>query len=828
MANTKLVGETSSRIFTTPMMQQYAALKREHPDHLLLYRLGDFYELFLEDAEIAARILQIVLTKRPRGKDGDIPMAGVPYHAVDRYMHKLIQAGYKIALCEQVSDPREKGLVQRAVVRIITPGTVLDEKSLPQKEHNYIMSVVVAGSLAKKAVGIAVADLSTGSFQITHIACSAEEVGHIVVRELQRFQPSEVLLNDENYNTPELLHAMRTHATTNITRLTDWSQYTHRADDKLKQHFGVSHLHGFGLDKQATTAQAAAALLGYLKYTQKGNVGHVRSIRFYQTDETVALDASTVSNLELFTTLHENAYAGSLLSVIDQTHTAMGGRLLREWLRRPLRDIQAIEERLACVEYFLQQRRVREKVRDTLSQLYDIERLVSRLSVGIGNAADLINIASSLEHAQQLSITLQNEHAPALKPILSQIAPEIQKIISTIRTRIVEEPPIDVRGGRLIQKGIHTELDELRGLASGGKEWLMKLEEAEKQRTGIGTLKVRFNKVFGYYIEISKGVADKVPPEYMRKQTLVNAERFITPELKEYEDKILTAEERIFQLEYELFNETVQCVLTDTEFLQQTSQALAQLDCLAGFAELADKGHYSKPAITNTGSIQIDNGRHPVVEHLLTGGQFVPNSVTLDHGTHQLHIITGPNMAGKSVFIRQVALITLMAHIGSFVPAQRATISLVDRIFVRSGASDMITSGLSTFMVEMVETAYILNHATSKSLIILDEIGRGTSTYDGISIAWAVAEYVVTHWKKGPKTLFATHYHELQELEDVHPAYIKNYHMAVEDHKGVPIFLHRVVPGGASHSYGIAVARLAGVPGSVIETAQKKLHTLEQ
>lgn len=844
MVNTKSLPESNAadvppRTFTTPMMQQYMALKTAYPDHLLLYRLGDFYELFLDDAEIAARVLQIVLTRRPRGKDGDIPMAGVPYHAVDRYMSKLIQAGYKIAVCEQVSDPKEKGLVQRAVVRIITPGTVLDEKSLSQKEHNYIMSLVTQRIAGKESLGIAVADLSTGSFQITSLSCTEDERSSVLARELQRFHPSEILVNDHDYNDQEFLHGISSHTSTNITRLTDWDTYTHRAEDKLKAHFHVSDLRGFGFEVQTSkalsskglspTLQAAAALLSYLKYTQRSEVEHIRSIHVYQPDDTVALDASTMSNLELFTTLHENAYDGSLLSVIDQTQSAMGGRLLREWMRRPLRDKKALEERLDCVEYFVQNRLIREAVRDILMHIYDIERLVSRLSVGIGNAADLVNLASSLEYAHVLHTKLSNEHAQVLKPALELFLKDgnIDSVISLIRSRIVEDPPIDVRSGRLIQKGFHKELDDLRDLASGGKEWLIHLEETERKRTGFSSLKVRFNKVFGYYIEISKALAAKVPEEYMRKQTLVNAERFTTPELKEYEEKILTAEEKIFELEYELFKETVTKALAHTGAIQSTSHGLAQLDCLSNFAEVADTGHYCRPTLNTSGTIKIDNGRHPVVEKLLTRTQFVPNSVMLDHENHQLHIITGPNMAGKSVFIRQVALITLLAHIGSFVPAQQASLSIVDRIFVRSGASDMITSGLSTFMVEMVETAYILNHATSKSLIILDEIGRGTSTYDGISIAWAVADYLVTHWKKGPMTLFATHYHELQDLEHTHPEYIKNYHMAVEDHKGVPIFLHRVVEGGASHSYGIAVARLAGVPDEVIQKARERLLKLE-
>lgn len=807
------------RSFSTPMMQQYAALKEEYQDHLLLYRLGDFYELFLDDAEIGAQVLQIVLTKRPRGKDGDIPMAGVPYHAVDRYIGKLVKAGYKVAICEQVSEANGKGIVEREVVRIVTPGTILDEKTLNQKEHNYLMSMCVSG----KKLGIAIADLSTGTFQATQIAYNEHTLSH----ELSRFGPSEILLNDENYNNPTILGILNKQVDLNITRLAEWQDFTYKAQEKLKKHFNVSSLKGFGLQDDKYAIEASAALLSYMQHTQRGSVEHMRSLNRYEPNETVALDTSTISNLELFKTLHEGTKEGSLLSVLDKTQTAMGGRMLKEWIRRPLRDKKSIHHRLDNVDYFLRQRRVRHTTREILSHIYDIERLLSRLSVGIGNAADLVNIASSLRSARLVKETLMNEHAQPLRKLLSELVSKNNDVMKLIDMQIVDEPPIDVRKGGLIKDGVDKELDELRTIMSGGKDWLIELEKQEKKRTGISTLKVRFNKVFGYYIEVSKSFSENVPQEYIRKQTLVNAERFITPELKEYEEKILTASEKSFTLEHNIFLDIVQRVLSYTESIQKTSKTIAKLDCLSTFAEVAYKNHYCMPEIVTSGRIEIHNGRHPVVETLLVGEQFVPNSVSLDQSKNQVHIVTGPNMAGKSVFIRQTALITLMAHIGSFVPAQSAKISLTDRIFVRSGASDMITSGLSTFMVEMVETAYILNHTSPRSLIILDEIGRGTSTYDGISIAWAVAEYLVTNWKKGPKTLFATHYHELQELENVYPDRIANYHMAVEDHKGTPIFLHRVVPGGASHSYGVAVAKLAGIPEKVIKTAENMLKSYE-
>lgn len=813
---------SEQRTFSTPMMQQYARIKSEYPDHLLLYRLGDFYELFMEDAHIGAKVLQIVLTRRPRGKDGDIPMAGVPYHAVDRYVGKLVKAGYKVAICEQVSAADGKGIVERDVVRIITSGTILDEGSLEQKEHNYIMAL----RLADKSIGVAVADLSTGLFQATQLSRS-EPLKNLVSQELVRFQPSEILLHGDDYNNPQLLRILKMHGSANITKVDEWKTYTYNAENQLSEHFKVSTLKGFGFHNDAYAIEAAAAVLGYLQYTQRGNVSHMRTLLSYDPDDSVLLDASTLSNLEIFKNLHEGKRDGSLLSVLDDTQTAMGGRMLQEWLRKPLRNKKLIEERLDAVEMFYADSSLRDTVRALLSEMYDIERLVSRLSVGIGNAADLVNIASSLESVQKIHSTLKNAHYSAAKALTETLNVDIQNVVETVRERIVEDPPIDVRGGGLIQKGVHSELDELRSIVKDGKSWLADLEQKEKERTGITSLKVRYNKVFGYYIEVSKSFVDKVPKEYIGRQTLVNAERFITPELKTYEEKILNAQDTIEKIEYDEFQKTVRQVLSQTDILQKVSDAIAHVDCVANFAYSAMKNHYVRPSLTRKGAIILTDARHPVVEKYLDDNQFVPNSVTLDHGKNQLHIITGPNMAGKSVFIRQTALVVLMAHIGSFVPARKATVSIVDRIFVRSGASDMITSGLSTFMVEMVETAYILNHATPQSLIVLDEIGRGTSTYDGVSIAWAVSEYLVKNWKRGPRGLFATHYHELQDLEDVYPKNISTYHMAVEDHKGKPVFLHKVVPGGTSHSYGVAVADLAGVPEDVIASAKHKLHTLE-
>lgn len=813
---------SEKRTFSTPMMQQYARIKSDYPDHLLLYRLGDFYELFMEDAHIGAKVLQIVLTRRPRGKDGDIPMAGVPYHAVDRYVGKLVKAGYKVAICEQVSAADGKGIVDRDVVRIITPGTILDEGSLEQKEHNYIMAI----RLNEKNIGVAVADISTGLFQATQLNRN-EPLKNLISQELVRFHPSEILLHQDDYNNPQLLKIIKLLGDTNITKVDEWKTYTYKPEEQLMNHFRVSTLKGCGFSNEIYAIEAAAAVLGYLKYTQRGNVSHMRTLLSYSPDDSVLLDSSTLSNLEIFRNLHEGKRDGSLLSILDDSQTAMGGRMLQEWLRKPLRSKERIESRLDAVEMFYADSRLRDMVRDLLSELYDIERLISRLSVGIGNAADLVNIASSLESIEKIHHILSNTHQPIAKVLIESLQLDIQEVIQTVRERIVEDPPIDVRGGGLIQSGVHKELDELRTIVKDGKSWLADLEQKEKERTGITTLKVRYNKVFGYYIEISKSFVDKVPKDYIGRQTLVNAERFVTPELKTYEEKILNAQDTIEKIEFDEFQKTVQSVLSHIDILQKVSDAIAYIDCVSNFAYIAIKNQYVRPSLIQKGAIVLTDARHPVVEKYIDDAQFVPNSVTLDHGKNQLHIITGPNMAGKSVFIRQTALVVLMAHIGCFVPARTASISIVDRIFVRSGASDMITSGLSTFMVEMVETAYILNHATPHSLIILDEIGRGTSTYDGVSIAWAVSEYLVKNWKKGPRGLFATHYHELQDLEEVYADSISTYHMAVEDHNGKPVFLHKVVPGGTSHSYGVAVADLAGVPEDVISSAKQKLHALE-
>jgi DNA mismatch repair protein MutS len=763
-----------TRTFSTPMMTQYMGIKREYPDCILFFRLGDFYELFLEDALVGAKVLNITLTARPRGKDGEVPMAGVPYHAAEHYLAKLVKAGHKVAICEQITAPDKKGIVERAVVRIVTPGTVLNENSLAQKEHNHIASL----SVSKKndevhTVGLAFADLSTGSFVCTQIKVeNFQDFEQFLLRELLRFQPSECIISADLYEDSKILGLLRKIPQMNIFQFGNWEEFSSDAKNYIQQQFSIKSLRGFGIESKKEAVAASAVLLGYLNHTQQQTVSHIQNIQTYKPNEFVLLDRSTIVNLELFETLREGEKRGSLLSVIDKTTSAAGGRLLKKWLLHPLKNKQKIEQRLSSVEEFLFNRNSRTKIQGLLSELYDIERIVSKLSVGIGNPGDVINLKISLQKVLEIKSELSLLKSKLVKSVLLDISAEISTVISYIEKTILNEPKIDVRSGGIIAAGVNSRLDELREVSGGGKTWVKTFEQKERDRTGITSLKVKYNKVFGYYIEVSNSNLPSVPEEYYRKQTLVNAERFITEELKHYENLILNAEEEIGELEFKLFNEAVEEVLVYTKQLQKVAAAVASIDVVVGFASLSEEQNYNRPKIITKGNIKIAEGRHPVVEQLLEDSQFVPNDTLLNDTDHQLLLITGPNMAGKSVYMRQVALIVLLAHMGSFVPAKSAEISIVDRIFVRSGASDIIASGLSTFMVEMVETAHILNHATEKSLIIMDEIGRGTSTYDGISIAWAVAEYIVTSNQKA-KTLFATHYHELQKLEEKYPKKIK-------------------------------------------------------
>ncbi len=812
---------TTTQAFTTPMMKQYLRIKAQYLDCLLFYRMGDFYELFLEDAIVGSKALNITLTSRSKGRDGRIPMAGVPYHAVDAYLYKLVKAGYKVAICEQMTEPNAKGIVEREVIRIVTPGTIVEEKALNSKQHNYVVSLLLSG----KQVAIAAADVSTGQFTVQQ--CEVENLTQFLTDEFARLAPTECIVDPETYNNPQLLRRIRVDQQVNITCYQEWHEYATQSESILKRHFRVKTLAGFGLEGKLPAIQACAVLLGYMKYTQKDRISHMNTIVFTESNGFLLLDRSAIVNLELFSTIRDQHAEGTLLSVLDETKTPMGGRLLRTWIRTPLCNAEEISRRLDAVEWFLEQHRVREDITDMLRGIADIERIISRLSVGIGNARDLVNLRQALLIVLDLKQKMAGKTLDFLNQFRELIVPEIAQIIKIIERTFVDEPPISVKEGGMIRSGFNDRLDILRKQIGGGKDWMAELEKNERERTGISSLKVRYNQVFGFYIEVSKANVHLAPKHYLRKQTLVNGERFITPDLKQQEEIILTAEEELCSLEYQLFSEALVQVLSYTAQIQQASRAVAELDCVIAFAEIAQKYRYVRPVIQNNGEIRIIAGRHPVVERLLHDMPFVPNDVRLT-GTEQLRIITGPNMAGKSVFIRQVAVIVLMAQLGCFVPAAEAYISPVDRIFVRSGAADVITAGLSTFMVEMTETAYILHHATPNSLIVMDEIGRGTSTYDGISIAWAVAEYLVTHPETQAKTLFATHYHELQKLAQVYPEKIKNFHMAVEEDQGNPIFLHTLMPGGASHSFGVAVAQLAGVPQQVVENATKQLHLLER
>ena len=808
--------------FTTPMMKQYMDIKAQYPDCLLFFRLGDFYELFMDDAKIGAEVLDITLTARDRGRDGKIPMAGVPFHAVDSYLSKLVKAGYKVAICEQVTEPDGSGLVEREVVRIVTPGTVLDEGSLEKKENNYLITL----TFDDYTFALAAADVSTGFFQAFQV--ERGDLEQLLVNELTRLNPSECILSLHLYNQPKILKILKTVKNLNIFLFQEWVEHAQNAEENLKKHFGVLTLEGFGIGDKPLAQKAAAALLGYLKHTQKDKVDHIKDLSNFSSNDYLELDRSTIVNLELFSTIREGNKKGSLIHLLDRTKTSMGGRMLRQWLLKPLISKEHIERRLNAVSEFLTKRQKRNEIEEVLLRIVDIERLISRLSVGIGNSRDLVNLKLSLGEVDKIKNLLRdNFEATLIGDLVSNINSDLDNVIKIVNESIVDEPPIDVKNGGMIKQGVDSDLDEIKDSIKDSKKWIQELEARERERTGINSLKVKFNQVFGYYIEITKSNLDSVPADYYRKQTLVNAERFITPELKHHEEIILTAEEKIKDLEYKLFLETVHKVLEFTIEMQQASKAVADVDCLISFSLLSEQNSYCRPEVVENGELKLVNGRHPVVEKLLEEREFVPNDVELNQTDKQLLIITGPNMAGKSVYIRQTALITLMAQMGSYVPAESALVSIVDKIYVRSGAADVITSGLSTFMVEMVETAHILNNATSKSLIIMDEIGRGTSTYDGVSIAWAVAEYLVNNEKISPKTMFATHYHELQRLEVDYPEKVKNFQVSAIEQNGELTFLHKVVSGGASHSYGIAVANLAGVPKEVTERAMKVLSTLE-
>ena len=809
-----------SRTFSTPMMQQYIEIKKQHRDAMLFFRLGDFYELFLDDAELGAKVLGITLTARPRGKDGEIPMAGIPFHAAETYIAKLIQAGHKVAICEQTSEPDKKGIVEREVVRVITPGTYMDTSYMAHKEHNYICCVL----RRKKHYSLAAIDISTGDF-ICH------DLSQKDITKLQAFileyEPKEIIVSAKDYGDPSWLGLLKKlYPSTTLYPFAGIVDKEARAKKLLCEHFGIKSLISFGVSDTAQGLPAAASVLAYVQDTQRSVIEHVTSIRGVMDAQALQMDASTVKNLELFANLQDGGKAGTLLEVIDNTVTAAGGRLLRTWLKRPLQNLDLIEERQHAISLLLHKSDQRESLQQLLKEVDDIERLLARLSIKLGNPKDVIRLRNSLQVVDRISKqTSQLTSDVLLSKIHNNLNEDAQSIAEEITATMQDEVPTDPKKGMFVKDGIDTNLDELRTTIRTSQKWIASYETDLRNETGIGSLKIKFNKVFGFYIEVSKANLHAVLPSFERKQTMVNAERFVTPELKEHEHIILSHESKSQALELEIFTKLLQDILSKTKVLQKLANTLAQLDCLCSMAELASVKNLVRPQLHVNSETNISKGRHLVVEEYLQDTSFVPNDTVLNDVDHQLIIITGPNMAGKSVYMRQVAVITILAHMGCYVPAEKASISITDQVFVRSGAGDVISGGLSTFMVEMVETANILHHGTEKSLVIMDEIGRGTTTYDGISIAWAVASYLVNNIKA--KSLFATHYHELQALEEKYPQSIRNYHAAVEEHNSKPVFLHRIKKGGAAHSYGVAVAKLAGIPEQVSIEAEQVLSEIE-
>jgi len=792
---------------STPIRQQYLRIKRRYPEAIVFFRLGDFYETFDEDAKLASRELEIVLTSREMGKGQRVPMAGIPYHALDNYLARLINRGYKVAICEQMTKPGEtKGLVQREVVRLVTPGTVVEPSLLDSKSNNYLVSLV----LADDAAGIAYVDITTSEFATTQVPF------HRAVPELERLKPSEIIM-------AEGAELSGLGLATSVTRLDDYWFELEVARQTMLDHFGVATLDGYGCGHLPLAVRAAGAIIHYLQETQKGVLGQLTRLTTYSTDSFMALDVQTQRNLELFQSSRSGSVGGSLLSIIDLTRTAMGGRLLRRWLGQPLLDIVELNRRQDAIGWFCDNTLARSQTISLLGEVADIERLINRIKGNIAAPRELIALRRSLELIPKLGQVLESgDSIDWLKDELKP-CPEVVDLIS----RAIVEPPGSLDEGGVVRQGFSEELDSLRQASKNAKQYLADQERKEREKTGIKSLKVGFNKVFGYYIEVSKSNLPQVPQEYIRKQTLVGGERFFTPELKEYESLILNAQDRIAELEAQIFRQVCQQVGASSERISASASALADIDVFSSLAEVAVRYGYVRPKLTTDNEIVISQGRHPVVERSLVEGSFVPNDTYLSNDNAQLIVLTGPNMSGKSTYLRQVALIVLLAQIGSFVPAASATIGLVDRIFTRIGAREDLPAGQSTFMVEMVETANILNNATPRSLIILDEIGRGTSTYDGLSIARAVAEYIHSYPGLGAKTLFATHYHELVELASFLPR-VKNFNVAVSEQGGEVTFLYKIVPGGVDKSYGIHVAKLAGLPKSVVHRAREVLEELEE
>ena len=807
---------SGKRMNMSPMMQEYCKTKEEYKDCILFYRLGDFYEMFFDDALLVSKELELTLTGKDCGLEERAPMCGIPFHAADTYINRLIERGHKVAICEQVEDPKKaKGLVKRAVIRVVTPGTTLDATSLDESKNNYLMSIV---SIADR-FGCAIADITTGDCFLTEVPNSQK-----LVDEINKFSPAEIICNDSFFMSGVDTDDLKERLGICIFSLDAWYFDDDTCRKELREHFHVTNLEGLGISDYDSGIIAAGALFLYLKETQKTALSQMTTIRPYTAERYMLIDSSSRRNLELVETLREKQKRGSLLWVLDKTKTAMGARTLRSFVEQPLIDAEEINRRLEALEELNEKPMLRDEIREYLNPVYDLERLVSRISFKSANPRDMVAFASSLEMIPYIKQVLKDFQAPILKEIYKDMD-SLEDITDLIKHAIVDEPPLAQKDGGIIREGFNEDVDKFRSARTDGKKWLTELETKERERTGIKSLKIKYNRVFGYALEVTNTFKELVPENYIRKQTLANAERYITEELKNLENMILGAEDKLYALEYELFSNVRDKVGQEVIRIQRTAKAIAGLDVFASLALVAERNHYVRPKVNEGGIIDIKGGRHPVVEQMIDNDMFIANDTYLDNTKKRISIITGPNMAGKSTYMRQTALIVLMAQIGSFVPADKAVIGIVDRIFTRVGASDDLASGQSTFMVEMTEVANILRNATAKSLLILDEIGRGTSTFDGLAIAWAVIEHISNTKLCGAKTLFATHYHELTELEGKLSG-VTNYCIAVKEKGDDIVFLRKIVKGGADKSYGIQVAKLAGVPDSVINRAKELVEEL--
>ena len=815
-SNPHKLRDSAQTMKLSPMMQEYCKTKEEYKDCILFYRLGDFYEMFFYDALLVSKELELTLTGKDCGLEERAPMCGIPFHAADTYINRLIERGHKVAICEQVEDPKKaKGLVKRAVIRVVTPGTTLDATSLDESKNNYLMSIV---SIADR-FGCAIADITTGDCFLTEVPNSQK-----LVDEINKFSPAEIICNDSFFMSGVDTDDLKERLGICIFSLDAWYFDDDTCRKELREHFHVTNLEGLGISDYDSGIIAAGALFLYLKETQKTALSQMTTIRPYTAERYMLIDSSSRRNLELVETLREKQKRGSLLWVLDKTKTAMGARTLRSFVEQPLIDAEEINRRLEALEELNEKPMLRDEIREYLNPVYDLERLVSRISFKSANPRDMVAFASSLEMIPYIKQVLKDFQAPILKEIYKDMD-SLEDITDLIKHAIVDEPPLAQKDGGIIREGFNEDVDKFRSARTDGKKWLTELETKERERTGIKSLKIKYNRVFGYALEVTNTFKELVPENYIRKQTLANAERYITEELKNLENMILGAEDKLYALEYELFSNVRDKVGQEVIRIQRTAKAIAGLDVFASLALVAERNHYVRPKVNEGGIIDIKGGRHPVVEQMIDNDMFIANDTYLDNTKKRVSIITGPNMAGKSTYMRQTALIVLMAQIGSFVPADKAVIGIVDRIFTRVGASDDLASGQSTFMVEMTEVANILRNATAKSLLILDEIGRGTSTFDGLAIAWAVIEHISNTKLCGAKTLFATHYHELTELEGKLSG-VTNYCIAVKEKGDDIVFLRKIVKGGADKSYGIQVAKLAGVPDSVINRAKELVEEL--